>query len=43
MYVSSNGWSCWPATPRGSYCTMNIVSIRAPSSGSTIIFTVMPL
>ena len=32
-----------PATPSGSYCTMNIVDSWAPRSESTIIFTVMPL
>ena len=37
------GWSCRPASPRGSYCTMNIVRSCAPRSASTIIFTVMPL
>ena len=29
-YVSSNGWSCGPAAPSGSYCTMNIVDSCAP-------------
>jgi hypothetical protein len=42
-YVSSNGWSCGPANPSGSYCTMNMVDIDAPRSESTIIFTVIPL